>query len=170
VADPRSPSISERRAARIILMGQAPGRNEPRRPLVGGSTGNRLLDLSGLQTWLRFLKTFETMNVIDYYPGSTGKGDRFPAGEARVAAREKVKMLAGRRVIFVGVAVAEAFGLISPRPFEWLVYAAEGFIAYTPTVAAYHGAMIPHTSGVNQFWNDPENVAAARRFFAETLS
>lgn len=106
-----------------------------------------------------YLWRFETTNVLDYYPGKSGKkGDRFPMAEARICANGKAKAWTGATVVFVGLAVAEAFGAITPIPFEWRMY-----------WPGFRGAPIPHVSGIVGFWNDPENVVRGQRFFDELL-
>ncbi len=160
-------TVAERRAARIVLIGQAPGSSEDRGPLVGGPTGNRLRDLTGL-TLLQYCRTFERRNLIPYYPGRAGggKGDFFPRIEARVIANQMALELIGRKVIFVGIAVAEAFDAIAVRPFEWRMYRT----AQMNIGQYFHGAAIPHTSPINHYWNSPANVATAREFFLRILS
>lgn len=144
----------------FILVGQAPGPTgpPPGRPLVGGRTGTKLMDLTGC-TLKEYLWRFETTNVLDYYPGKSGKkGDRFPMVEARLNAREKAALWTGKTVVFVGMAVAEAFGAIAPKAFEWRMY-----------WPGFRGAPIPHVSGIVDFWNDPANVADGRLFFDRLL-
>lgn len=148
------------RPDKIILVGQAPGPTgpPPGRPLVGGATGERLRGLTGLDL-KHYLWRFETTNVLDYYPGKSGKkGDRFPMVEARLEANQKAKSWTGRTVVFVGLAVAEAFGAISPIPFEWRMY-----------WPGFRGAPIPHPSPITLFWNEPADVDRAKKFFSDLL-
>lgn len=155
-------TLSDWRRSRIILIGQAPGPTgpPPGRPLVGGRSGTFMQSLTGCQTLKDYIKHFETMNVLDWYPGRApgGKGDRFPMTEARVAARDKLPQLLGRKVVFCGSGVAEAFDAVEPiAPFTWMMR--------LHAAASFQWAMVPHPSPVNRFWNDPANVARAKQFF-----
>lgn len=114
--------------------------------------------LTGLNL-MQYCRRFERMNLLDRYPGSAGKkGDKFPMMEARLAAAEIRSRFEGRKVVFVGLAVAEAFDAISPKSFEWRMYA-----------PGFQGAPIPHTSPINSFWNDERNIARGREFFDQLL-
>jgi uracil-DNA glycosylase len=159
-------TIADQRARRIVLIGQAPGAGEDRGPLVGGVSGGRLQALAGM-TILQYCRAFERRNLIPYYPGRArgGRGDFFPRIEARIEARKIARTLIGRRVIFVGIAVAEAFDIVAPRPFQWYLCRSADMLASEN----FYGAAIPHPSGLNHFWNSPANVAEAREFFAKAL-
>jgi len=82
--------------------------------------------------------------------------------EARMSAAALAHELKGRKVIFVGLQVAEAFDAISPRFFEWRKYPTFG-------EPSFQGCAIPHPSGINRFWNEPGNQKTARRFFDQLL-
>jgi hypothetical protein len=103
------------RPHRPVLIGQAPGRNMRfgARPLTGGRAGNFLRELTGLKDDADYVRRFAAINLLEYYPGQKpfGRGDLFPAGEAREAAKWLIPYLRGRQVIFVGGLVADAFGL-----------------------------------------------------------
>lgn len=148
---------------KIVLVGQAPGPTgpPPGRPLVGGRTGEFLRSLTGLSLG-RYLRRFQTMNVLDRYPGRSlaGKGDRFPLHDARLAAATKEPAFAGRVVVFCGRNVVEAFNHTGPS-FVWR--------ACSRTTPAYRYAMIPHPSPINRRWNDPNVVDEARQFFRDLL-
>lgn len=153
------------RPEKIVLVGQAPGPTgpPPGRPLVGGRTGERLRDLTGCSL-RRYLWNFETLNVLDRYPGRDGeKGDRFPMPEARAAAVALLPRLAGRKIVLVGRKTAEAFGIEGVEFFSWMGYAPE-------IETLFEFAVVPHPSPVNLFWNDPTNVERAKRFFDELLA
>lgn len=157
-------SAADWRASRILLIGQAPGPTgpPPGRPLVGGKTGTRLQALAGCETVRDYLRSFDTVNLISTYPGRApgGKGDSFPMAEARIVATAMKRFIRGRRVVFVGGKVMEAFGVDS-APFLWQTYVDE----YAPEVS-FEWAMIPHPSPVNRFWNSQANWDRARSFFA----
>lgn len=136
---------------------------EGARPLVGGRSGRFLQELSGCATLGHYVRTFTTLNLLDYFPGKDGKGDRFPMMEARIEARKLTPLLQGRSVIFVGMQVAEAFGAIAAKFYEWRLYPSVW------SIDGFQGAPIPHPSGINHHWNDKENVERAKQFFAHTL-
>lgn len=153
------------RMARVLLVGQAPGRSgpPPGRALVGGASGTFLQKIAGFQGDLKgYLKHFETTNLLDKYPGRAAgaKGDLFPKDEARRRAEQIEPTFRGRRVIFVGYNVAHAFGH-DLSIFQWFSWLAPDL--------AYRYAVIPHPSKVNHFWNDKANVRRAVRFFDETF-
>jgi len=141
--------------SRVLLVGQAPSRtSDPSRPLEQSQSGRRLLRLSGLQPE-QFKRTFEMMNLLDCWPGAAKTGDLFPMPEARLFAERMLPSLAGRRVILLGPAVAEAFRVRAPL-LRWLP---GGRLA-----SAW--AIFPHPSGVSRYWNDPERVREASYFLA----
>ena len=135
---------------RTILLGQAPSaESDPERPLgPDGASGRRLARLVGPA----FEEAFELRNLLRAFPGKLAKGDAFPKTEARLAAAATIARLRGRRVVFLGRNVAEAFGFSWPEPLEWHQHV--GFAA----------ARLPHPSGINTWWNDQKNVRAAAAF------
>jgi hypothetical protein len=141
---------------RPLLIGQAPSRiGDPAAPLAG-RIGGRLARLCGMDPPM-FLRATERINLLPACPAgpARGKGDPFPAPPARAAALQLIPRLAGRRVVFVGVATARAFAFPGP------------LLTWKDHVGA-SCAVLPHPSGVNFWWNDPVNRAAAERF-ARTL-
>ena len=87
--------------SRILLVGQAPSKQAG--PALGasipGSASSRLLALMGI-TRDEYMERFARVNLLDYWPGAlaTGKGDKFPIGEAKKAAkRSPDALLASRR-------------------------------------------------------------------------
>jgi len=141
---------------RVILVGQAPSRNrDPKRPLIGGKSGYFLQQLCGM-TLLQYVRRFETVNLLSSYPGGSSNGDRFPMKQARISAALFAEGWAGRRAIFLGQKVAQAFDRQVVPFFEW-----------TADARGFRFAVMPHPSGVNRFWNRSENHAKARAFLAE---
>lgn len=140
-----------------ILIGQAPNRSgRADLPLTGGRTGGRLQELMGLSLG-SYVRLFSRANLLDAWPGSGGpKGDAFPARLARIAAIEMLEAghLRDRLVLFVGVGTARAFRFPAP-PLDWAEHA--GTLC----------ACVPHPSGVNLWWNLPENERAARAFLTD---
>lgn len=133
----------------LILIGQAPGRKTDGKGALSGRMGRILADLFGITA--REYHEIRRVNLLDRFPGKSGKGDVFPEREARTRASEMRKVLWNARVIFIGVGVAKAFGY-EGKPCKWFRH--EGFTA----------AYIPHPSGINRWWNDSENKALAKNF------
>lgn len=147
--------MTQQRSAMLTLIGQAPSRNgDPMRPLEG-MMAKKLAYLFGCAEH-EYLACTQRLNVLGHFCGKTKKGDRFPLFVARVNANRIRYSLGGCRVLFIGVGTARAFGIID-KPLSWrrhLVGNGETFNA----------AVIPHTSGINRWWNDESNKRKARRF------
>jgi uracil-DNA glycosylase len=142
-----------------LIIGQAPGIGYAERPEpVAGRCGGRLAALCGLSLD-EFLSRFDRENLVPYFPGRLITGDRFVGRvEARDLAERFRSAVVDRRVVVLGFSTATAFRLTHP--------------AFT--FARHWGgefAFCPHPSGVNRWWNDPENLRLAaqfwRRFAAE---
>lgn len=130
------------------MIGQAPGRGPPTAPLAGRA-GQKLADLHGVPH-AEFMATRRVINLLDKWPGKAGKGDAFPLAEAK-RRTALFDLRQWDRVLFLGKNVARAFSFRVP------------FLEWRPLGGALC-AVVPHTSGVNRWWNDPQNEAAARRF------
>ena len=90
----------------MIIVGQAPGRaGDPSEPLLGGRVGRRLCELMGICE--AQLRSIRRVNLIDRWPGSAGKGDRFPMAEAREGAERLMPRLATETVLVLGGATAQ---------------------------------------------------------------
>jgi uracil-DNA glycosylase len=142
---------------RVIIIGQAPGRANDGGPAFLGRSGRRLAELSGVP-FQELSRVFDLRNLLKRWPGrSKGKGDRFPVRAARAAALAAAPALKGRKVILVGRGVAAAFSGGEGRSefFRWRE--GEGL--------PFERATVPHPSGVNLWWNDPENRGLAETFF-----
>jgi uracil-DNA glycosylase len=135
---------------KVLLVGEAPSPDGA--SSFEGRSGRRLADLAGL-THAEFCERFERTNLLDAFPGRSGKGSSFPVAEARAAAARLEPLLKGRRTVFVSFRLASLFDLPAD-PFRWL--------------AAFGGfaAVSPHPSGVNRWWNEPGNAEDARAFFS----
>jgi len=146
---------------RPIIYGQAPGRTEG--PVLGGRIGERLADLLCLSGYPELAERFDLRNLIDYYPGGREeRGDLFPMKEAADRARaEASSWKSGQEVILLGRFVQQAFLSVGePLAFTQRPLETGG------RVTIIH---LPHPSGANGWWNDPENAARARRFLALAL-
>lgn len=144
----------------LILIGQAPGRyphHDPDRhalfPYPSGCTGSRLKELMGLSRG-RYL-AIKRRNLLPYYPGGSVTGDNFPIAEARRRAEDMEPELQGRCVVFVGYAVARAFGYEEFVPLVWYHHG-----------RGYRWCVVPHPSGRNRWWNNPDNRAMGERFLS----
>jgi hypothetical protein len=100
-----------------------------------------------------YMALTERYNVLRRWPGKNGKGDHFPMRLAKTNARRLALGFVGRRVILLGRSVAKAFGL----NVGYLKWVNIGFDV----------AVVPHPSGVNRWWNEARNKAAARRFMED---
>ena len=142
---------------RPLLIGQAPGpRSDPAEPLAG-RCGARLAYLCGLPLD-EFMRRFERVNLVGRFPGKNGKGDSFPRPEAERGAvmMAMAGTLKGRLVVLLGGHVAGVFGF--PGEIPLLTF------AFTPLFPD-GVALCPHPSGISLWWNEPENVDAARQFW-----
>ena len=136
-----------------LLIGQAPNSTDSGDPL-SGRAGQFLATIAGLN-WSDFLAMTERRNLLGRFPGKAGKGDRFPAREARDAASKIV--LDARHVLAVGKAVAGSLGVKNPV-----------FLSRVDLRGGVVG-VIPHASGIVRWWNDPENRKAAVAFVRQFL-
>jgi len=145
----RTPSQSE---PRPLVIGEAPNRTGMLNRPIDGRCGSILAALGGVDI-TEFLRLFARANVLDAWPGpGASKGAQFPMVEARRGAeRLATKFVRGRLVILLGHRTAAAFGVRD-------VYFAKRRIGAADVV------VMPHPSGINRWYNDPTNVARARRF------
>ncbi len=135
----------------ILILGEAPG------PRAGGLTRRRVSELAG-RPWEEWAVW---RNLLDDYPGrGRGKGSAWNQRAARQA-WEEMEIHGYAAVVMLGRRVAAA---IIPGGGGF------PFFHWTNLEFDIYGAVIPHTSGIVRFWNDPENVAKAERFFAEMLA
>lgn len=112
--------------------------------------------MSGV-TLEKFLAKVRTTNVLPAWTGKQGKGDRFDMADARAAAMAITcsdAFFEAQSVVFVGFRVAAAFGRHELKPCRW----APGWLM------GQRAALLPHPSGINTWYNDPDNKAAAARF------
>ncbi len=161
---------------RPLIIGQAPGPNTdpelPLFPVPSGSAGGRLQSLMGL-TRGQYLKRFDRVNLLPFFPGKCKRDDKFPMTPAKLAARAIRPLLAGRTVVLLGRNVANAFLLDLPF-HEWTDLQArrrnkllqmEG--VECDGVARL--AIVPHTSGRSHWYNKEENKRAAVEFWRVLL-
>lgn len=139
--------------SRLAIIGQAPGRALGR-PL-GGRCGKFLAALAEVDSFEDVRARVWIRNVLDEWPGKSGKGDAFPMELAARRAR-RMRIPVGARVLFCGRLAAKAFGFEAPF-LTWLPFG-EG-----------RAAIFPHPSGINTWWNDPARRESAGRFLRKFL-
>lgn len=141
-----------------MFIGQAPSStSNPDEPL-SGRCGERIATLLGI-SMAEFLK-YPRKNLLPSYPGKrerTEKGDFFASIPGSVAA-DNLAGLIDPEVPFVllGREVARAFGFKRFEPLR------------VTTLNDRPVLMLPHTSSVNRWWNNPKNglkAAEALRWF-----
>ena len=147
----------------IVMIAQAPGEGEdPGKPCTAPPFLRLARTVGGWRTreaQARFLQHFEKRNLLpDYLKPRRDGGEIWrPRTEARDAAHIIRRELAGRTILLVGRAVADAFGL-GPHPlFQWK----EDY-----PVPGARAAIIPDPI-VGFWWAEEENRNRARGFFKE---
>lgn len=133
----------------VVLIGQAPGRTSGALPFDGLS-GDRLAQHMGLRNRLELRHLVRCLNLLARYPGPSGKGkgDAFPHGRARSAARCLLASLPveqGQVVLLAGHDVGRACGVELP------------YLTWGRSAHGHRCAVIPHPSGINRWWNEAPN-------------
>lgn len=138
---------------RTILLGEAPPKSRMRdtpesRPFSGNS-GRRFSEMIGED----IVKAFDTRNLMSEWPGPASKGSKFPMLAAQVGAARLLRTLPseGGRIILCGQRVARAMSLRWMVPLRWYSVSWQ-----SPRYIQARAILIPHPSGVNRQWNDPE--------------
>lgn len=155
------------RIRKPLLMGEAPARTmRPGDPPFSSQSGQRLRDLLGVDD---LASRFDLRNLLESWPGESGKGDAFPAEYAAHRAYDVVLELHERVVLFAGKRVAKAFGkgkLGYFQPQFTQVWNEEGGRVES-LACRYVAVVIPHPSGVNRWYNSESNRIQAQAFFRE---
>lgn len=121
-----------------VIIGQQPNSCEDEGttlPIRPGSSGQFLTELAGGS-----LDGFDLINVSPFHDP-----DGFSPLYHRCSAKNMAPLLKGRKVIFLGPAVANAFE-IRRSEYNWCSWYEMEF----------QWAVIPHPSGLNRLYNDPE--------------
>lgn len=115
-----------------------------------------------------YLQYFDRVNLLPYFPGRHKRDDKFPMTPARLAAEVMAPLLVDRTVILVGRNVASAFK-VEGEFHEWQEVRVRRpcFLQRCPGTARV--AIVPHPSGRNHWYNQADNMAAARAFWEEFL-
>ena len=141
-----------------LIVGEAPGKGgDPTKP-IEGRIGARLADCCDL-TMAEFLATFDRVNLLQVQPQDGGKGATFNVQEARRVAYSMTQHSdwPGRLALILGKRAGAAFGFVQVDYFQKM--ALYGAIVY----------VVPHPSGLNRWWNDPENELQMMRFMRELI-
>lgn len=157
-----------------VLVGEAPNAATVGRPhlwLVPDDSGiphtaNRLRDLAGMTT-PEYLRVFQRRdNVLPGIP----RGGRWVKRHDEIARARADGLMRSSSLsehfVLLGMRAARAFGLVKPEPLVWLnVCASTDDVRCLPQslrLAAY----LPHTSGLNRWWNDEENKSRGQEFLS----
>lgn len=140
---------------RVTLVGQAPGRLGESLPAFGGRAERLLSFLSGMPPG-EMRRRVRIVNLLPIWPGKNGKGDAFPIEEARAAAG-RMRFSRSGLVVAAGWAVARALNI-----------EAHDFLELVPW-RGRNAAVLPHPSGINTWWNDPENRERAAEFLRKAF-
>ncbi len=151
--------ILVRQESPVLFIGQAPAQQDDPASPLSGRTGCVLAELMGLSLE-EFLDTFDRANLFNKFPGkhSINKGDKFPVREAARNAHLLVQnnpIYDYRAIVILGKNVAKALGY---KTDEWMIW--QSFSR--PWVC-----VLPHPSGIVQWWNSNRNRKAAKLFLTE---
>ena len=151
--------ILVKQSSPVLIVGQAPAKNDHPSNPISGRTGRKLAMLMDL-TFEEFLDTFDRANLLSRYPGKDGKGDAFNPHAAERNARlllSENQIDRYRHILVLGKNVAKAFGYRTDEYMKW------------QTFSRPFTAILPHPSGINRWWNDKRNHEAAKQFLLELL-
>lgn len=140
---------------RLLIVGEDYGNSLARyhrdKYALSGESGERLAEMAGMDL-LKFLAATDRTNVVEL-----AEDWKSPvlvsAGVARVTAR-----MDGRRVLLLGVRVAQAVGAAHLPLFEW-----------RPVRMNVSMARAPHPSGRNRQLNDAVLVATFSKFLKDSI-
>lgn len=116
-----------------------------------GSVGVKLACLLG-QDRLEFLANYERRNLNGRWNGKIGKGDRFDDAVGRQKAEAMIAERVYSKYVLLGASVWECFGHPKAEPLSKMFFEPSGPSFF----------LVPHPSGINQWWNDPKNRALAK--------
>jgi len=131
----------------------------PLNPKIPNTSGERLWKMTGLDID-EYMDLFTLRNLFEL-------GDTFPNPRAkafelleRLDTDEPVSILA------LGQVVSNAFGLKGVKPFVWM----DMNVRLAPKSKFYDISIVvlPHTSGLNRWYNDQDNLAMATEFMKAT--
>lgn len=133
-----------------------------------GAVGQKIADLLGLQLH-DFFVGFERRNLNLRWNGKSGKGDVFDREEARLRGLDVLKE-GFDRIVCVGAEVGAAFGIGKLEPLgergRYIPVEEDGKPAGERYVSYF---LLPHPSGIVQWWNDDFNRFRAKKRLREFL-
>ncbi len=137
---------------RVLIIGEAPSKNEPDPKPIEGRIGHRLAAYAGL-TFEEFLARTERVNLLDVRQDTAEKGFTFDHTKAVEQARKIIASLEpNRHVILLGKRVARAVGCM--KDYFEPCHLENNITLY----------VVPHPSGINRWYNDPANQNMMERF------
>lgn len=142
-----------------LLIGEAPSKNEVTETPIEGRIGKRLASYAGLSLE-DFLTIFDRINLLHERQDTREKGFEFDHDAARLEAfRLYPTFKPGQTVIMLGRRVGNAFGAFG-----------EYFQAHRPRDNGAVIYVVPHPSGINRWWNDPQNCLQATEFMQKIVA
>lgn len=163
------PDTSEYQLRKVVIVGQAPSKKGAaiQRAAIGGPVGDKLMLLAG-RNLRGYVREFRRLNLLQDYPGRDAGTDSFPLSEARRAWSFLAPNLNNRRVVFLGNKVAD---IAVPGWRAHGVCVASSF--YDETIIRLcvvnrrfmRYFVLPHPSGLNRWWNDPNRLRMAADAF-----
>jgi len=134
-------------------------------PLPDGCTGNRIWKMLSARTGAtmrQYLETFERRNLV--------RGAAFDKVQARAKAYEYVVELrdSGRTVVLLGNEVRRAFDFVLRG--DGSLFGDEGLppvLVHPTVIGGVTWRQIPHPSGLNRWYNEPENVKVVELLLEE---
>jgi hypothetical protein len=144
----------------IVFVGEAPGGTLP---VEAGACWRRLAAVVGTTPAVLWQRAV-LVNTLKRRPERDGHGDAFPLKAARRAAVRlagSALLTEARMIVLVGRRVSRAFGVA--RQGYFVPFCLD---AVHPAAAS---VVIPHPSGVNLWYNDPQHRRLARRELRQIL-
>ncbi len=137
-----------------LLIGEAPSKNQTDPHPLEGRIGRKLAECAGL-SYDAYLDMFDRVNLLAVRQDTKEKGFEFDMKAARESAllMRQSGIMRDRSVVLLGNRVAEAFGVRSIRFFHGHPHGQGGMLW-----------VMPHPSGINRWWNDPDHHEAACSF------
>ena len=144
-------------------------------PKPGGVDGaSRLVQFMGLSIDA-YEMTFARTNLLNFVPPYEGGRRTFPLVHARAAAELILRYAVDHRLdlLILGKRGAAAFNWTTHKNNWKMPLARVGYLHWYSVCSAYdlratrRAAIIPHTKGVNLWWNNRENMERAQRFFGQ---
>jgi uracil-DNA glycosylase len=136
-----------------LIVGEAPSKNEHVPRPISGRIGRRLAACAGM-TLERFLASFDRVNLLEVRQDTKEKGFEFDVKAALASARMLRDMMFFKHrpaILLLGTRVARAFEVKANYFDEFTLCDAKAY-------------MLPHPSGINRWWNDPDNDRKMHEF------